>query len=763
MPQDQPDQFARFGLQLVLEQLPIAVWTIDRDLRIKFSAGRALSALGLKDHELEGTLLADYLRTSDLEHPWLVLHRRAIGGESQVYESDWDGLHLKNRLEPLRDADGTIIGCIGITFDVTPQVESEAAARRSDERFHTFMKHLPALAWIKDHQLRYVYINDRVERHFQVTLADWQWRTDEDLWPGSAIASRFRKGDLGVLASGGPIETIDAAPDPEGNIRQWLVYKFPIQDADGTTFVGGVAVDLTDRIRAEAALAESESKYRMLFQSVPQPLFIYDVETLRIREVNDAAVCQYGYSHDEFLSMTMKDIRPPEEVPRLLDYLKRAPVSADDTGVWLHRRKDGTIFPAEIAVYLMDLASRPSRLVLASDISERLRAEEELRRAQDRLRQSQKLEAIGGLAGGIAHDFNNLLTVILSFSDALTAQLPQAAPMYAELQEIHRAARRAADLVHQLLAVGRRQVLAPRILDLNTVIRGMERMLRGVIGERILLETDLDPAVGATLVDQTQFEQVILNLALNSRDAMPSGGRLTIETRNVAIAPRTDGVFTELPAGAYVRLAITDTGCGMDEPTKVRIFEPFFTTKEPGRGTGMGLATVYGIIRQSRGHITVDSRLGEGATFKVYLPRIDAAPKLAAELAAQKNDAPPGTETILLVEDEPVVRNLAGSVLTRCGYTVLAAADGQDALERANRHEGPLHLLITDVVMPHLSGRELAQRLRKTQPELKVLYISGHAEDEMARFGIHVAETPLLQKPFYLAALASKVRDVLDQ
>jgi PAS domain S-box-containing protein len=763
MSQNQPDQFARIGLQLVMEQLPIAVWTTDRDLRITFSAGTVLAIFGVKNHELVGTQLADFLRTADPDHPSLARHRAAIAGESQSYDSVLAGRHLKGRLEPLRDAGGTIVGCIGIAFDVTEQVESVAAARRSDARFHTFMKHLPALAWIKDHELRYVYINDQVESQYQVTLADWQGRTDAEIWPSSAVADRFREGDLNVLTSGRPVESIDAAPDPEGNIRQWLVYKFPIQDADGTTFVGGVAVDLTDRLRTRAALAKSETKYRTLFQSVPQPLFIYDVETLRIGEVNDAAVRQYGYSREEFLSMTMKDIRPPEEVPRLLDFLKRAPVSLEKTGVWLHRRKDGTIFPVEVAVFLMDLASRPSRLVLATDISERLRAEEELRRVQDRLRQSQKLEAIGGLAGGIAHDFNNLLTVILSFSDALTSQLPQSAPMYAELQEIHRAARRAADLVRQLLAVGRRQVLAPRVLDLNSVIREMERMLRGVIGEGIVLETDLESGLESALADQTQLEQVILNLALNARDAMPAGGRLTIQTRNVSVAPRRGGVFADLPPGAYVRLTIADTGCGMDEPTKTRIFEPFFTTKGPGRGTGMGLATVYGIIRQSRGHVTVDSRPGEGTTFKVYLPRLDAAPKLAAEIAAQACETPPGTETILLVEDEPVVRNLAGSVLARCGYTVLEAMDGQDALERAERHDGPLHLLITDVVMPHLSGHELAQTLKKAQPEMKVLYISGHAEEEMARFGIQVAETPLLQKPFYLATLAGKVRDVLDR
>ncbi|HTI50660.1 MAG TPA: PAS domain S-box protein [Planctomycetaceae bacterium] len=760
MSQNQPDQFARIGLQLVLEQLPVAVWTTDRELRITFSAGAALAMLGLETDELVGTTLADYLRTGDPEHPSLLRHRRAIAGESQIYDRELEGRHLKSRLEPLRQADGSIVGCIGISFDVTEQVASMAAARRSDERFQAFMKHLPALAWIKDDRLRYVYINRPFEQHFRVTLGDWQGRTDEEIWP--SVAGQFRENDQRVLGSGQTIEAIEAVPDTLGNIRQWLVYKFPIQDGEGTTFVGGVGVDLTDRLQAETALAESEAKYRLLFHSVPQPIFIYDVETLRIREVNDAAVRQYGYSHDEFLSMTMKDIRPAEEVPKFLEFLDTAPAHMEKTGVWLHRRKDGTVFPAEVAVHLLDLASRPTRLVLANDISERLRAQEELERAQDRLRQSQKLEAIGGLAGGIAHDFNNLLTVILTFSDVLTSQLPPAAPMYAELQEINRAARRAADLVRQLLAVGRRQILAPRVLNLNAVIDEMERMLRLLIGENILLDASLDSALGPVEADPTQVEQVVLNLALNARDAMPTGGRLTIETRNVAIAARRGGAFSELPPGAYVRLTVSDTGCGMDEQTKARIFEPFFTTKEPGRGTGMGLATVYGIIRQSRGHVTVDSQPGEGTTFKIYLPRTDAESKRVKEIPTQKRDIPTGTETILLVEDEPVIRDLAKSVLRRCGYEILEASDGRGALEQASRHEGPLHLLITDVAMPHLGGSQLAQQLKRSRPEMKVLFISGYAEQEVIRHGIHTAETPLLQKPFFLSTLASKVREVLD-
>jgi two-component system, cell cycle sensor histidine kinase and response regulator CckA len=391
----------------------------------------------------------------------------------------------------------------------------------------------------------------------------------------------------------------------------------------------------------------------------------------------------------------------------------------------------------------------------------RREAEEALRVSELQLRQAQKMESLGRLAGGIAHDFNNLMTVILGYSDLLLAELPSSHSGYDLAREIFSAGERAALLTRRLLAFSRKQVLAPTVLDLNLLLREAEGLLRRLIGEDIELVTDLDPGLGRVRADPGQIEQIVINLAVNARDAMPSGGRLLFKTRNCELHGWTSQSTGRDCHGPHVLLSVCDTGCGMDAATRERIFDPFFTTKEPGKGTGLGLAIVYGVLEQSGGFIDVQTEPGKGADFQIFLPRVDAA-SAADAAAAEPIVAPRGNETILLVEDEISVRNMARLSLEAHGYLVLEAAGGPEAVRLCQQTPAIIHLVLTDVVMPHMSGRQLTEQLAVLRPAMKILYMSGYTGDAVVRHGIERARTAFLQKPFTPTKLARKVREVLD-
>jgi two-component system cell cycle sensor histidine kinase/response regulator CckA len=522
---------------------------------------------------------------------------------------------------------------------------------------------------------------------------------------------------------------------------------------EGTSECISYVTDISIRKRREEALRASEEQYRALFDQSPFSKFLYEQETLRFLAVNDAAIRHYGYSREEFLRMTVENIRARDGAGPVTK------LSATDPGAQgvtqrRHVKKDGTLIDVEVTGHELVLGATPCCIAVALDVTERNRME-------GQIRQTQKMEAIGNLAGGVAHDFNNLLSIILSYSQMLAADLQPGDRMRDDLNEISKAGERAAGLTRQLLAFSRQQILQPRILDLNAVVSGVAKMLRRLVGEDVEVNVLSGAALGTVSADPGQVEQVVMNLVVNARDAMPDGGKLTVETCNVELDSAYAADHPGVEPGAYVMLAVTDTGMGMDRATRERIFEPFFTTKEKGKGTGLGLSTVFGIVRQSGGSIGVYSELGEGTTIKVYLPQAD--PSCGAAVEAVKDvQTRRGTETVLLVEDEEQVRALTRTILERNGYHVLEAQSGGDALLLCEQHKTMIHLLLTDVVMRRMSGRALAARLACLRPEMKVLYMSGYTDDAIVRHGLLNSDVAFLQKPFTPATLTRKLREVLE-
>ncbi len=525
----------------------------------------------------------------------------------------------------------------------------------------------------------------------------------------------------------------------------------------------GIARDVTERHQAEAETRRTLSLLHATLESTADGILVVDGAGRMVsfnrkfldmwRIPDDVVAARDDNRALEFVLGQLAD--PQGFLAKVRELYARPEAESFDVLEF----KDGRVFERYSQPQLVDGKS-VGRVWSFRDVTERRRAEEALRRSEEQLRQSQKIEAVGRLAGGVAHDFNNLLTAILGYSELLLHGLPAGDPRHRSAEEIQRAAQRAAGLTRQLLAFSRRQVLEPRVLDLNAVVAEMDQMLRRLIGEHIDLVTVRGADLDRVRADPGQIEQVILNLALNARDAMPEGGKLVIETGNVELAEDAAHGQETLPAGRYVMLAVSDTGAGMDEPTRARLFEPFFTTKEMGKGTGLGLATVYGIVKQSGGYIWVYSESGRGTTFKIYLPRVEGEAEAPATSAAHARRG--GGETLLLVEDEERVRTLMSGVLARRGYCVLEARHGHEALEAAARSPAPIDLLVTDVVMPGMSGRELAERLQASQPRMRVLYVSGYTDDAIVHHGVLEAGAAFLQKPFDLESLAGKVREVLD-
>jgi two-component system cell cycle sensor histidine kinase/response regulator CckA len=511
----------------------------------------------------------------------------------------------------------------------------------------------------------------------------------------------------------------------------------------------GPAVQRALDLATERALRRHEQeRQRAFFSASPLPMWVFDRDTLAFVDVNDAAIATYGYSRDEFLNRSLRDLLPADATPQLDDRIRASATGPQRVGVRKHLKKDGSEIEVDVVTTDLAIGGRDLRLSVLNDVTEP-------RRIAGEMEKSQRMEAIGRLAGGVAHDFNNMLTVIQSVSEILLDSLSADATSRADVELILGATREAAALTRQLLAFSRRQMLAPRVLDLNELIPETQKMLGRLLGTKIAVRAVLHPQLGFVRADAGQVQQILVNLAVNARDAMPAGGTITIETYNVGGGADAPGTRES------VVLRVSDTGIGMDAATQARIFEPFFTTKERGRGTGLGLATVYGIVQQSGGYIRVMSAPNEGSSFMVILPRV-RAPLESARATETSQVLARGKETVLVAEDDEAVRGTMVRILRGQGYEVITASNGSEAISVADRHEGTIDLLVSDVVMPGANGMEVARRVRAARPKIGVLLVSGDVDDDAVRAGAVESGEAMLEKPFGPPELARAVRAALD-
>jgi hypothetical protein len=694
--------------------------------------------LGWTPEEMIARPFLDFVDEADRARTLAEVDRLVGGGAPAPFENRFlkkggGSCRLAWSSMPLAE-DGTIYG---IARDIT-------AERNLAERLQETLEATTDAFMSFDAEWRFVYLNAEAEKLLGHPRSHLLGRNLWQEFP-AAVDRTYYSAYHRAVSEGKPVHFEEHVMPQD----RWLdVRAFPTPQG-----LDVYLQDVTAARRASRELEELAGRYQLLFERNPLPMWVFDIETLEFLAVNQATVTKYEYAREELLGATVRLIRPPEEVAKLEAKVASAPEGLEYAGLWRHRTKSGRLLTMEIYNDRIPFANRKARLVLAVDVTERLGLEQQLRQAQ-------KMETIGQLAGGIAHDFNNLLTVINGYSQVLQRRFADDESVARPLNHILKSGERAAALTAQLLAFSRQQVLQPKTVSMNSLVEAVTPMLERLIREDIEVAWYPGADTGNVRIDPSQFEQVVLNLAINGRDAMPRGGRLTIETGRAVLTPEYCRQHPDLAPGDYAALSVSDTGVGMTAEVLQRVFDPFFTTKDMGAGTGLGLATVYGIVKQSGGHISVYSEVGVGSRFKVYLPSApgEAAPEPRTETVGGDLR---GSETILLVEDDVAVREYASGVLRDLGYHVLVAVDGPDAIVVSERHRGEVQLLLTDVVMPKLNGRDLAEFLCERRPGLRVLFVSGYTENSIVHQGVLDEGLNFLAKPFSPDALARKVRTVL--
>jgi two-component system cell cycle sensor histidine kinase/response regulator CckA len=683
----------------------------------------------------------------------------AYESEFRIVRRDGTVREIRSHGALQRDEYGKPLRLIGVSFDITEQKRVGAALQTAKEYAENLIETANTMVVVLDAEGRVRGFNEAAERITGYARGEIEGRSwFETLVPKERYPEVWRI--FGALRTGDlPRNFENPILTKAGSERLIVWQNSPVREQGRIVGTVSFGIDVTERRRAEEALAREKSLLDELMTTIPDNIYFKDRES-RFIKVNHALARWFGLSNpEEAIGKTDADFFGGEHASQAYADEQRV-MSTGKPLVGIEEKEtwpDGRItWVSTSKVPIRNAAGDVMGLVgVSRDITDRKELEEQLR-------QGQKMEAIGRLAGGVAHDFNNLLGVIIGCSEAVIKRLDGIDVNQAKLAEILKAAHRGADLTRQLLAFSRRQVLQSKAVDLSDVVSNLETMLRRLIGEDVVLTTVLSPGLGSVWADPGQIAQIIMNLAVNARDAMPAGGTLTIATENVELDEASAAHRPPARAGRYVMLVVSDTGCGMDEEARAHIFEPFFTTKEAGKGTGLGLSTVYGIVKQSEGYIWVSSEPHLGTSFSIYLPRIDAP--ATATPAREERGSPPrgGTETVLLVEDQTSLRDSMRDTLEDNGYTVLAAHDGVEALQIADEHAGPIHLMVTDVIMPGMSGPEAAMEIARSRRRVKVLYVSGYAEEAVVRHGDFGHGTAFLPKPFTTHTLLRRCRELLD-
>ena len=753
-------------LRMVIDLVPHLIFVKDEESRYVLVNQACAEAYGTTPLQMVGRYTSEIVSNPDYAEMFMRADREVIesGKPKFIPEEairDTSGgmrFHQTNKVPFVRSTTGET-ALIGVSVDITDHKRAEQALRESEEKFRLLLNSTAEAIYGVDLQgncticnpaclrlLGYQAPEDLLGKNMHKVMHHSHANGVPYPQQECQIYTSFREGKPSHVTD----EVLWRADGTSFPAEYW---SYPMHK--GAELIGSVVtfLDISDRKRAEQSLRQSEERYRVLFDR--NLAAVFHSSGGKLLDCNEAMCRMFGYSREEMLALDLRtlycDVNDRDTGQKLLyqnGYLKNNQVEL--------RRKDGIVITvlANLNVLHEEGRQAPGVVGVMLEITE-------VRRLQERLLQSQKLEAIGRLAGGVAHDFNNLLMVITSYTEMLQSRLASDDQARTDTQQVLKAADRAASLTQQMLAFSRKQMLSPKILDLNSVVDETAKMLKRLIGENIELRFAWSKPLWRIMADPGQMAQVLMNLSINARDAMPRGGTLTIATGNVSVDEGGIERRLYVSPGDYVRLSVTDTGIGISKDLQQRIFDPFFTTKEVGKGTGLGLATVYGIVKQSGGYLWVNSELGHGSCFTVLLPRVMHA--IVPDMPAKSEAQPRGAGTLLVAEDEEALREAMCDYLRSLGYTVLAASSGKAALSAASEHEGRIDLLITDLVMPGISGRELSQILGGLRPDLKTICMSGYSDDAVLRQGIHEMGETFLQKPFSLGTLARKVRDTLGR
>ena len=742
-------------LRVALAASDMAVFNQDLDLRYSWMYQPQLGytpeqVIGKRDAELLPPDLAQQI--TELKRQVL---ETGVGTRGEVEGTLNDkSIYYDLVIEPLRNNAGQIVGVTGASLDITKRKRAEEALREREEQLATILRTATDGFWVTDHKGQLLEVNDAVCRNLGYSRNELLRMSVSDIEAVEKPEEIFQRVQRIKERGSDQFEGLHRRKD--GSLRNVEISVNYLPPPHDRYFA--FHRDITDRKRTEDTLRESEERFRVLSEQSPLGMSLIDRQG-RYEYVNPAFVSIFGYTL--------------QEVPTGADWFRAAFPDPDARREAIRAWKEdlassslGEARPRIIDVTCKDGArkiilfrpvtlSRDRQFVIYEDVTRQ-------RELQAQLQQAMKMEAVGHLAGGVAHDFNNLLTVITGYSELLLQKIGKESPMHGEVEEIKRAGERAASLTQQLLAFSRKQIIKPKVLHLDSLVAEMHKMLTRLIGEDIALQSTTGKSLGSVKVDPGQFQQILMNLVVNALDAMPDGWKIVIETSNADLDEGYCALHQYVTPGRFVMLSVSDTGTGMDEEVKKHIFEPFFTTKERGRGTGLGLATTYGAVKQSGGSIEVYSEAGIGTTFKIYLPRVEEE-VIKPVNDERPTDHPVGTETVLIVEDEGILRNLCVQILEPLGYRVLQARNGTEAIAEVQEYSDRIDLLLTDVVMPGMNGRELATQLALRNPEMKVLFTSGYTEDVISHHGVLAEGVSFIGKPYTPSALARKVREVLDK